>query len=129
MSYKNFVLDILFPIQCLGCGQEGNFICPDCLDKIPLRQKIVYFKKSPLIGLIIASSYKSPLLKSAIHKYKYDFVRDLAKPLGELMTKAVQEQLWLASAKAILIPVPLHQKRLRWRGFNPKKSAKRLIFP
>lgn len=118
MSFKNFVLDLLFPIQCLGCGQEGNFICPACFEKIPLEQKIIYFKKSPLIGSIIASSYKSPLLKEAIHKYKYSFVKGLAKPLGQLMIKASQEQPWLMSGKVVFVPVPLHQKRLRWRGFN-----------
>lgn len=103
------ILDLFFPINCLGCGQEEQFICPSCFKKIPLN------KKSPLKRLIIASDYQYPLIKQAIHRYKYDFVKDLAEPLGQLMVKVIRERFF---ENALLIPVPLHKKRLRWRGFN-----------
>ncbi|OGZ36355.1 MAG: hypothetical protein A3I88_02745 [Candidatus Portnoybacteria bacterium RIFCSPLOWO2_12_FULL_39_9] len=140
----NFILDLLFPIQCLGCGQEENFtprlleknngqniysakkgagfICPACFEKIPLDPKIIYFKQSPLIGLMTVSSYKHPLLKEAIRRYKYDFVKGLAKPLAQLLVIGMRGSppFWGAAPHSsfLLVPVPLHQKRLRWRGFN-----------
>jgi ComF family protein len=115
----SFILDLLFPIQCLGCSQEGDFLCPACFEKIPLNQKIIYFKKSPLVGLVVASFYEHPLLKEALYKYKYDFVKDLAKPLGQLMTKRLTNFSNIFNENnSVLIPVPLHKKRLRWRGFN-----------
>jgi len=27
---KNWTLDLLFPILCVGCGKEGKYICDDC---------------------------------------------------------------------------------------------------
>ncbi len=103
------ILDLFFPINCLGCGREGQFICPSCFRKIPLN------RKPPLKRLIVASHYKYPLIKQAIHRYKYDFIRDLADPLGKLMVKVIRERFF---ENALLLPVPLHKKRLRWRGFN-----------
>ena len=123
------VLDLLFPIHCLGCGQEtqhystktngSRFICFGCFKKIPLNTKppLKFNQSTALDILIIASYYKHPLVKQAILRYKYDFIKDLAKPLGQLMTnrlKAILKQ----NTNIFLIPVPLHQKRLAWRGFN-----------
>jgi ComF family protein len=51
-----------------------------------------------------------------VHLYKYRFVPDLHKQLGNLMTQALQKtELPIAD---IIIPIPLHPRRLRWRGFN-----------
>lgn len=113
-DYKKIIFDLFFPISCLGCGQQGKFICAKCFNQIPLNKE-----KHPqpvhLNKLLVASDYEYPLIKQAIHCYKYDFVKDLAEPLAELMIKKLNKQL---TNEFILIPVPLHQKRLRWRGFN-----------
>lgn len=118
MGFKNYILDMLFPIYCLGCNQSGDFLCPNCLKKIPLNHQIVYPKKSPLFGLLVASFYKQPILKEAIHKYKYDFVQSLAKPLACLMIKKLNGCHWFKKNYTLIIPIPLYKKRLRWRGFN-----------
>ena len=124
-----FILDLLFPIHCLGCNQEiqNFFICPVCFEKIPLDKKelLKFDSKSDLTYLITTSYYNYPLIKQAVYKYKYHFIKDLAKPLGQLMVnrlnfinKTNTEEFSLLSKDALLIPVPLHKKRLRWRGFN-----------
>ena len=112
------LLDLIFPINCLGCGQPGNFICFNCFEKIPLNTKPI------LNNLLIASYYKNPLVKQLIHSYKYDFVKDLAKPLGQLMVKKLAQQ---NIKNPVLIPVPLHAKRLRWRGFNQSEELALVI--
>jgi len=138
------ILDIFFPILCLGCGQEGDFVCPTCFKKLPLNNE------PPQNNLLIASHYNHPLIKQIILRYKYDFVQDLAQPLSLLMIKRLKrlalqndvprgrpsagnrgglpfKMMSLAeqgrhfkgdASGLILIPVPLHKKRLRWRGFN-----------
>ncbi len=119
---KKFILDLFFPINCLGCGQERQFICPACFKQIPLnRETSLKFNSPALTGLILASHYDYPLVKQAIHRYKYDFVKGLAEPLGQLMInrlKAIPSISQASPDSAFLIPVPLHKKRLRWRGFN-----------
>ena len=113
---KKFILDLLFPINCLKCNQEGKFVCSACFEKIPLNEKNIKLNKDSVLDkLIIASNYNYPLIKEAIHKYKYDFVKELAKPLGQLMVKKLNQE---NIKNSILIPIPLHPKRLRWRGFN-----------
>ncbi len=108
---KKFILDLLFPIHCLGCSKEGEFFCPDCCQKIPLNQK-------PLRkNLIVAADYKNPLVRELIHQFKYNFIKDLAQPLGQIMSSRLRAVLTI-SENTFLIPVPLHPKRLRWRGFN-----------
>ena len=79
-----FILDLLFPISCLGCQQAGQFLCQNCLNQIPL------FQKQPYQNLIITSFYDHPLLKEAILKYKYHFIQELAAPLSQLMIKQLK---------------------------------------
>ena len=42
-NFFNYVLDILFPIQCLGCGREGAWICKECFENIDLHGEIHRF--------------------------------------------------------------------------------------
>lgn len=107
------LLDLIFPINCLGCGHSGDFVCFNCFEKIPLNNMPAQN------NLLIASYYQNALVKQLIHKYKYDFVKSLAIPLGELMIKKLSQQ---HIENPILIPVPLHAKRLRWRGFNQSEE-------
>ncbi len=56
-------------------------------------------------------------LREVVHKFKYGRQASLGKPLGQLMAQACQP--WFRpSALDLIIPVPLHRRRLRWRGFN-----------
>ena len=62
-----------------------------------------------------------------VQKFKYNlFVRELAKPLASLIITHFQ----LFDNKPnfsnfILIPIPLSEKRLRWRGFNQAEELVR----
>ena len=136
---SNTVLDILFPIQCVGCGKEGIWLCDECLEKIKIRKggqcpicrkssiqdKTCFFcqRKTDLDGLISSCYYQDRVLKKSIHIFKYKFVRDMDKFLVGLLIKILsgtehtepREILWETD---YILAVPLHKKRLRWRGFN-----------
>jgi len=144
-----FTLDIIFPIYCLGCGLEGEWICGSCFEKIELLKKQACpvcgaesragarcfncRAKTELDGLIAATAYfgkerKETLAKAAIHIFKYRFVKDLAGPLSALMIRQLKNRQIVKIKETfifgpgaddkIIIPVPLHLKRFRWRGFN-----------
>ena len=142
---KKFILDILFPIQCLGCGKEGKWICESCLENIkfaeelfcPICKRKSLFgktcfdcqKKTALTGLLVACSYQDELLKKAIHIFKYKFVGDLSIPLSIFLIQRAEAVFdseffpgfWKENNSKdffLIIPVPLHKKRFRWRGFN-----------
>lgn len=129
------VLDTVFPLFCLGCKRTGFLICHQCLGQLFLSheqrcpQCFIHITPCgevcfscrdtfapPLDGLFVASSYHEPLLTRAIHTYKYRFIPGLAIPLGQLLINAL-ERSTLPLPDAI-IPVPLHKRRLRFRGFN-----------
>ena len=138
-------LDLIFPIECLGCGKEGVWLCNNCLQKITWQthQKCLActeinsdgsFCKHcqvdyALDGVLIASYYEG-VVKQLIKTCKYEFVESIGEILGNLLIlffgDYVQKQgnistKLLPLTKNILIPVPLAQRRHNWRGFNQAK--------
>ena len=127
------VLDTLFPLRCLGCGAPGHNLCDACLATFPrrLRQRCPTCLKATtprgetcfactgirsLDGLFAASLYRSSLVAETLHTYKYRFIPAFAEPLGTwLADRIIECDLPLPD---IFIPVPLHPRRLRFRGFN-----------
>ncbi len=138
-----FFLDTLFPVRCLGCGKEGIWICEKCLARIPVKkeqtcpfcQKVITPQgkvclkcrnQREIDGLISSSFYdKEEILVQAVHYFKYRFVKELAFPLAILLEKV----FWQAEANLpeIIIPVPLHPYRLRWRGFNQAEELAKIL--
>ncbi|NTW27198.1 MAG: ComF family protein [Candidatus Moranbacteria bacterium] len=137
---NKFILDILFPIKCISCGKENEWLCESCQARIKIRDehvcgicervitpdgrtclacKKIANKKSQggaIDGFIVASSYLQFPIASAVHLFKYRFIRDLHIPLGNLLVRVLQKtEIPLPD---IIVSVPLHHRRLRWRGFN-----------
>ncbi len=124
-------LDLVFPKKCVGCGKFGSYICKNCYKKVEFLDKPVCpvcqrqaiggkthpgcSGKYKLDGLIVACRYKGPI-RVAIQKVKYRWVFDIERILVDL----VAGQIWKFDfpQNSILVPVPLHIKRKRWRGFN-----------
>jgi len=57
------------------------------------------------------------IFTEVIHSYKYKGKIQLARPLGELLLTAFR-LFWDTDSIDVVVPVPLHLKRLRKRGFN-----------
>jgi ComF family protein len=96
---------------CSRCGlpfvsREGeDHTCSECLTERK------YFRKARAFGI-----YQGALME-AIHQLKYGGKTSLSKPLSTL-AKETFYRFWDASSTDLLLPVPLHIKRLRERGFN-----------
>jgi ComF family protein len=57
-------------------------------------------------------------LREVIQRFKYGRKISLGKSLGRLTARAAEE-LFVGQKKIdLIVPVPLHARRLRWRGFN-----------
>jgi ComF family protein len=128
------LLELFFPEECIFCKKEGFLICPNCENKFPiLHQQACPFcekvftkggtlcqdcrkENSYFYQLIAASEYKSTELPKIIHHYKYRFIPNLSQPLGKILVKGLLANQ--IKTPDIIIPVPLHPYRLRWRGFN-----------
>jgi ComF family protein len=117
----SLILDLIFPKKCYGCNKEGQYFCSDCLDKlnnIPIKPLV----GSKLEGCLSLFKYKS-IIKSALLDLKYGFVTDLTDELVYICISRIKKdypsllKYWLDN-NFIFIPIPLHQHRYNWRGFN-----------
>jgi len=115
-----FLLDLIFPIKCLSCGKEGQWLCKKCFVKTKfLPSPNLGLKSKNLDRLIAVFDYHHPLIKKLISVYKYHFVSEISKTLANFLLKKLSPYLDETDLKKfVLIPVPLHRKRLRFRGFN-----------
>jgi ComF family protein len=88
-----------------GSGGGADHTCADCLATMPFFD----IARAPYI-------YEG-LLMTAIHEFKYSKRSSLAQSLGPLLASYAAR--WLGNAEGMLvIPVPLHPKRLKQRSFN-----------
>jgi len=171
LSSRDFILDLIFPIECLGCGAEGVWLCKTCFRQLPLQaeQYCLNCKKPnefgqfcpacasaySLDGVWIAGNYENKIIAALIKNLKYHFAKDLAKILGEFLILFLRNlinkgrigrtdlSLGLDKKKikkirqtpeiifdfknCLLIPVPLHPRRERWRGFNQAEILARAV--
>jgi ComF family protein len=121
-------LDFFFPRRCLGCGREGAYFCSNCLNYLSLSSCPCRPDPS-FVGLTSVFAYRG-LIKKAVKKLKYHFVSDLAGDLVELFLTFVGEDQAFTrycQNKPIFIPIPLHPRRLNWRGFNQSELLGKLI--
>ncbi len=105
MKLKNFLLDLLFPIQCLGCNKPGEWLCQNCLEKIKINSFAKFLKED----IWVATDYNQALIKKILYSYKYNFVTNLGEKLGDLLVAFLK-----AGSKDLnfdlVIPVPLAKK-------------------
>ena len=128
---KGRVVDFLFPQRCVGCGKEGKFICDSCRQSLPRVMPPLCPKcgKPQSSGTLCPTcvswqaeidGIRSPfrfdgVMRQAIHQLKYRNLRALAEPLAKLLNDYLTAY---PIPGEILVPVPLHRKRLRERGYN-----------
>jgi ComF family protein len=136
------ILHFVYPPVCAGCAEpispaEPLEFCPSCrgsLDLVggpscptcgvPLSPEAPgpYECGACLAGLYrfdrarAAGAYRG-LLREVIHRFKYDGHIALARPLAQLMLPGAKELCTFHEINVVL-PVPLHPRRLRERGFN-----------
>lgn len=125
MGIVSVLLNLLFPPRCASCKKEGDFMCKYCVQQFrigrirgkSIRPSIEDFKF--LDGVIYGADYaKNPEIQAAITQFKYKFNRELINYFAELVCDKMRELNMLKEKRVSLIPVPLHKKRLNYRGFN-----------
>lgn len=79
----------------------------------------------PYIKATAYGSYDSGL-RELIHLLKYNGVRPAANVLGRMLVEAIEDlQPLFGEAEVLVVPVPLHSKKLRQRGFNQSELITR----
>lgn len=118
--FSDTVLQSIFPEQCVGCNQYDVLICASCTAKALAIERLILPESSPITSLITLGEYSTPVWKMAIKRLKFSHVRGFAEPLGQLLAGALlNADIEQGNASSIvLLPLPLHTRRLRERGYN-----------
>lgn len=123
-------LDLLFPIQCAGCGGAGTIWCVECDVSIvrltePQCQQCGYpldnrrscpscVSRRPALRVRSYARYKGPVAQALLH-LKYHPDRRLVSEMGAWLDELHVREGWRAR---VVVPVPLSKRRLQHRGFN-----------
>lgn len=137
-------LSLLYPKRCPACGggvdeEVSEDFCTKCASGLPwLRAPFCRVCALPFDGLLPGAfrcancaerrfafdfAY-APLrgrgaVRELVHRFKYSRQPYLAAPLGRLLGRALAEpRISALISEAIIVPVPLHPRRARERGFN-----------
>jgi ComF family protein len=126
----------------LGCGKEGDYICPACektLTRIapplcprcgcptPAGRLCPACAREPQalhIDGIRAPFHFEGLVREAVHRFKYQNLRALAEPLSGFLYRFLLEN---PVPFDVIVPVPIHPKKLRERGYNQSELLARKL--
>lgn len=122
------VVDLLFPRVCVVCENSlvrgEKYLCTSCLADFPFTEAAydagenllehfdAAFRPEKLYALFYYNKYD--VYKKLIYSIKYHSYKQLAFYLGQLLGEHIPD-----TCKAdVIVPIPLHPRRLRERGYN-----------
>lgn len=140
MAIKKNILDkfwisdfirLFFPNSCHACGQalidQEEVICTDCYFKLPKtgfhvhQENIISQIFWGRIQIHSATSFlffnKRGRVQRIMHALKYRGHKEVGIYMGKLFGETLKESI-LFNVADMIVPVPLHQKKLYKRGFN-----------
>lgn len=132
-------LRLFFPSTCLICGKRlgsfGMVLCLECEIRLPIMQHTdasrdpvcqIFWGRIPVqAGTALFRFEKGSAYQSLIHDLKYRGHWRTGLYLGRLLGQKLQRGP--SSDCDFVVPVPLHPKRLRQRGYNQSEFIARGI--
>lgn len=124
---------IAFPLVCACCNNElhtdDRYICDLCLlerfDKPESGNNEILPEFVDFL-FTMWSFDKGGYLQHLMHKLKYDFLKgvgvELGRELGRAFKQTTTHYKKSDPEKIVIIPVPLHSKKKRKRGYNQARS-------
>jgi ComF family protein len=134
-EFKRLALDLLFPPWCIGCGREGEYICSSCRKTLKTISSPVCLRcgrpilleekgqkgcqgcvnwQNTLDGLRAPFLFEG-LMRDAVHELKYNNLRAISYELAKLTVEYFRNSHVPGN---ILVPVPMHARKLLDRGYN-----------
>ncbi len=132
-QFRNLVIDAIFPRFCASCHKEGSLWCVECKEIWsfkPLAPACGFCHREGsevtclscksttyLDGLTAFGPYANPVIRSMLHSWKYIGDRD-AEPVLQQWLYRDADRLGPPMLPFHIVPVSLHEKRKRVRGFD-----------
>lgn len=134
------LVSLVFPITCVGCDEEGEWLCTACQKDLLIsrsEQCVLCAKaatdglcercrrQTQLDGVVSLFAYKDRSVQKLIKQIKYRGHTDALYFLSEQFRRKIQQRLprgeWQASF------VPMSRERLTERGFNQSLLLAKLL--
>ncbi len=117
----DWLCDWIAPRRCVGCDTVGrDTFCAACGAPVPIEPEL----SDDGVPIYALGSYQGPLA-AAIRRLKYTPCPALARPLGVALADVVPRAV--PEPGTVLVPVPLHPRRLAERGFNQSALVARAL--
>ena len=135
MGLWNDFIALIYPRNCITCGnslyKHEEFICNHCYLTLP-KSNFHAEENSELervfagrVPVTKAGSYylfeKDGKVQKLLHDIKYKGNKALAEQLGVWYAQSLKDCNEIAKAD-VIIPVPLHSKKQKQRGFNQSEE-------
>lgn len=154
MELAQKLLSSLFPSRCLLCKKtvqkcveiQGVEICPACYQALPHNTNACSrcalpladdanatlcgrcIKKRPVFDYSKSIFRYEDDIIHLIHQIKFAEKISYTKSIGKILLKTVVEEILPEQGRPdCIIPVPLHNKRLRQRGYNQSTEISRVV--
>lgn len=125
------IINLFFPKVCSGCSSfllsNENVICTVCRHNIPLTNHHLnpendafkkFYGRIPVVHTsALFYFHKKGIVQELIHNLKYKGHEEIGTILGEWYAEDLKTIDLLQSIDEI-IPVPLHRRKLKERGYN-----------
>ena len=144
LTWYTLLKDAVFPVFCFGCKKEGIllcetcyktidthgvYVCPVCHVEVPSGKPCFACRElTPLIAHSAVGIFKEDnLLGKLIHAYKYNFITDAGFIFEKLIADFLEKNKHQFSDVQMIVPVPLHRRRLAERGFNQAEEIGKIV--
>ncbi|MCL5037356.1 MAG: ComF family protein [Chloroflexi bacterium] len=128
------LLEILFPTRCAGCSDfKPEIFCDDCINSLepvpghgciicgrPQAEGICYDckRQAPFFHRADSVYIYCGAIRNALLAWKYRSVESLGPVMTALLIEGVKKNEISLAGIDLILPVPLHEKRVKERGFN-----------
>lgn len=142
--------ELLYPPLCVGCEasvETGHYLCAPCRERAqPIRAPSCQRCSQPFAGAMsgsftcaecarrkfafecAVSCYRSRgIVRDLILRFKYQHCHYLRRPLASWLAETLRDERIRRQPADALVPVPLHPRRERQRGFNQAAALCQLL--
>ena len=128
MKILSSALDLIFPPVCGFCGKvNNNYICKDCnktVNAIALN-KIANYNNKFFKNHLYIFKYED-IIREKIIKFKFENEAYLYRTFAQAVLNN-KENIKFIEEYDYLIPVPIHKRRKKQRGYNQSELIARAI--
>lgn len=131
------LLDLIYPKRCVGCRKLGDYLCTSCFAFISFNEAgfCTVCQRAAIDGLthpgcrtryeidgVFSSLAYKGIVKRLVYQFKYQpYLLNMGGLLVDLFYEGIIQKerfIQLLKPGIIFVPIPLHKKRMRERGYN-----------